>query len=254
MSLPPVMVVGEGAGGQNTLLLPHHLSWFLFSKQVVSSVCRSLEADVSLLQEHTLRRTPTLQGLRPLRIAQKSTDVRSVCLLCNIIPFSSRSFSRQNMRDFQPFEGIRPAFSYSPGLHEEGQAPGGGGYSWEFLMEACRRFSKSWPYFRPKKFSDLAFIIHIRFQTWPPRNCIMLERQQRVFKSVLNSHITFSFLFIWNWNYQYVHTLPHKLYPFSDRNGTKTLPSTLWGGKYLYGLYKRVPSPRGGGEGAQNGW
>ena len=132
---------------------------------------------------------------------------------------------------------------------------GGGGYSWEFLMEACRRFSKSWPYFRPKKFSDLAFIIHTGFQTWPPRNCIMLKRQQRVFKSVLNSHITFSFLFIWNWNYQYVHTLPHKLYPFSDRNGTKTLPSTLWGGKYLYCLYKRVPSPRGGeGEGAQNGW
>ena len=31
------------------------------------------------------------------------------------------------MRDFQPFEGIRPAFSYSPGLHEEGQAPEGGG-------------------------------------------------------------------------------------------------------------------------------
>ena len=70
-----MMVVGEGAGGQNTLLLAHHLSRFLFSKQVINSVCRSLEADVSLLREHTLRRTPTLQGLRPLRIALKSTDV-----------------------------------------------------------------------------------------------------------------------------------------------------------------------------------
>ena len=133
---------------------------------------------------------------------------------------------------------------------KKGRPPGGGGVTLGNSWWRCAvRFSKSWPYFRPKKFSDLAFIIHTRYQTWPPRNCITLERQQRVFKSVLNSHITFSFLFIWNWNYQYVHTLPQKLYPFSDRNGTKTLPSTLWGGKYLYGLYKRVPSPpRGGGK------
>ena len=131
---------------------------------------------------------------------------------------------------------------------------GGGGTLGNSWWRCAVRFSKSWPYFRPKKFSDLAFIIHTRYQTWPPRNCIMLERQQRVFKSVLNSHITFSFLFIWNWNYQYVHTLPQKLYPFSDRNGTKTLPSTLWGGKYLYGLHKRVHLPPGGGGGAQNGW
>ena len=46
-----------------------------------------LEADVSLLQQHTIRRTPTLQGLRPLCIAQKSTDVRSVSLPLHYHPF-----------------------------------------------------------------------------------------------------------------------------------------------------------------------
>ena len=51
-------------------------------------------------------------------------------------------------------------------------APGPGGYSWEFLVEVCARFSKSWPFFRPKKcqfphpFTDLACKIRILFQTW----------------------------------------------------------------------------------------
>ena len=88
------------------------------------------------------------------------------------------------------------------------------------------------------------------FQTWPPRNCIMLERQQRVFKSVLN------FFF-------FIH-LELKL-PIRSYSPSKTIPvfrpkrhqnPTLWSGKYLYGLCKRVPSPppSPGGEGEQNGW
>ena len=36
------------------------------------------------------------------------------------------------------------------------------GYSWQFLVGRAARFSKSWPYFRPKR-----VIFHTRFQTRP---------------------------------------------------------------------------------------
>ena len=36
------------------------------------------------------------------------------------------------------------------------------GYSWQFLVGCAARFSKSWPYFRPKR-----VIFHTRFQTRP---------------------------------------------------------------------------------------
>lgn len=68
---------GCGGGGRwpkHTAACSSFIMIFIF-KASINSVCRSLETDVSLLREHTLRRTPTLQGLRPLRIALKSTDV-----------------------------------------------------------------------------------------------------------------------------------------------------------------------------------
>lgn len=137
---------------------------------------------------------------------------------------------------------------------KKGRPRGGGvtlGNSW---WRCAVPFSKSLPYFRPKKFSDLAFIIHTRYQTWPPRNCIMLERQQRVFKSVLNSHITFSFLFIWNWNYQYVHTLPQNYTRFQTETAPKPYPLPFGTANTYTAYISEYPPPRGGGEGAQNGW
>ena len=53
------------------------------------------------------------------------------------------------------------------------------GYSWEFLVRVCPRFSSSQTYFRPKKchlshsFLDLASKIHTRFQTSPLRNYVI---------------------------------------------------------------------------------
>ena len=78
------------------------------------------------------------------------------------------------------------------------------GNSW---WGCATQFSKSWPYFRPKKCH-----FHTRFQTWYLKklchHIVRLERQQKRF---LNNMIHFEWayfsviLLIWNWNDKYVH-------------------------------------------------
>ena len=117
---------------------------------------------------------------------------------------------------------------------------------------ACAaRFSKSWPYFRPKNviphpFSDQTSKIHTRFQTLPlGKNYVIItqlrEQTKNFLKRISNLGISIQlFLFIWNWNDKYVRTLPYfprKPYPIPDHNGkvytciqTKTAqnPYPLW--------------------------
>ena len=56
-----------------------------------------------------------------------------------------------------------------------GYCPGGGGYSWEFLVGVCRPVRQILTLFQTKKchflhpFSDPTSKIHTRFQTWPLR-------------------------------------------------------------------------------------
>ena len=116
------------------------------------------------------------------------------------------------------------------------------------MVGVCCWFSKFWPYFCPKN-----VIFHTRFQNWHLKSITVirpglkaeimlwlfrLKRKQKDFStSISNSHISLTFFFILNWNDQYVYTLsvpsepyliPDKngqnVYPFSDQNGTKTIP------------------------------
>ena len=105
--------------------------------------------------------------------------------------------------------------------------PGTPGNSW---WGCAARFSKSWPYVKPKKFhsphpfSDLASKIHTSFsdlevvikrnitclhKTEIMSSSLTLKPQRKDFlKSISNSHITLSFLFIWNWNDEHIDTQP----------------------------------------------
>ena len=68
----------------------------------------------------------------------------------------------------------------------------GEGFFWEFLVVVCARFSKSWPYFRPKN-----VILHTRFQTWPFRQkwCYhYVERKPKYFSNPFRIYTSF-FLF-----------------------------------------------------------
>ena len=128
------------------------------------------------------------------------------------------------------------------------------------------RFSKSRPDFRPKN-----VIFHTRFQTRPLKSIpvfrpglqveimlslLRLEREQNNSSNSFLIRIFFflSFLLIWNSNDKDVCTLPQfpqkpypipvqngqRLYPFSDQNGTKTLPD---GAAHTYIAYIRVYPP-----------
>ena len=54
------------------------------------------------------------------------------------------------------------------------------GFSWEFLVGVCRPVLQILTLFQTKKwhfphpFSDLAFKIHTHFQTWSPRNFVVI--------------------------------------------------------------------------------
>ena len=82
-----------------------------------------------------------------------------------------------------------------------GNAWARGSASGDSWWECAAQLSSLTPYFRPKKCN-----FHTRFQTWP--SLLRLERiLKKFFKSISNSHVSFSFLLIWNWNDKYLHTL-----------------------------------------------
>ena len=139
--------------------------------------------------------------------------------------------------------------------------PRGGGYSWEFLVGVYHPvpqiltlfLTKKWHF--PHPFSDLASIKLCH--QW-----LTLERQHKGFlQSISNSHINlFFFLFLLGieTTNTFVHSVvPAKtitdsrpkwvnssLYPFSDTNGTKTMP---FGAAHTYMTYIREyppPPPR----------
>ena len=108
--------------------------------------------------------------------------------------------------------------------------------------------------------------LHNRGQAFSQKLCyhmgswlslLRLERKQKNYSSISNSHISLSFLLIWNWNDRYVHTLRSslenhtrfqtkmgKVYTlFQIKTAQKHYPILGWGGTYLYGLYKRTPPP-----------
>ena len=130
------------------------------------------------------------------------------------------------------------------------------------MVGVCCWFSKFWPYFCPKN-----VIFHTCFQNWHLKSITIirpglkaeimlwlfrLKRKQKDFStSISNSQVSLTFFFILNWNDQYVYTLsvpsepyliPDKngqnVYPFSDQNGTKTIPILI----YSQVLITRTPT------------
>ena len=107
-------------------------------------------------------------------------------------------------------------------------AGGGEGYSWKFLVGVCRLVLQIPTWFQTKKcnfphpFSDYTSKIHTRFRT-PGRpglyaesmlSLFWLERKEKkLFKSIPNSHIYFSFFltYLELKRYWYVHTLRSSL-------------------------------------------
>ena len=125
------------------------------------------------------------------------------------------------------------------------------GNSW---WGCATQFSKSWPYFRPKKCH-----FHTRFQTWHLKklchHIVRLQRQQKDFSiiwSISNEHIS---LLSFSFGIETINTficsssfLENHTFMIPDQNGRTTpifisKPSknhTLWGGTYLEGKYKGV--------------
>ena len=120
--------------------------------------------------------------------------------------------------------------------------PGGGGYSWEFLVEVCHPVPQILILFQTKKchfphpFSDLTFRQKIM------SSLLTLERKQKILQ-IHFEFAYFSFFLIWNWNDKYVHTLAkfsRKPYPISDQKGAKTIPFRA---AHTYMAYIREYSP-----------
>ena len=138
--------------------------------------------------------------------------------------------------------------------HTGGRGSSGNSWWW-----CGTRFSKSWPYFRPKN-----VILHTRFQTWPlGRNYVIitLNANQNIFQIHFEfAHLSFlSFFSIYlelkrlkRWIRSYTHIVPSKTIPDSRPKWAKCIflfkpkrrkNPTRSGGTYLYSLYKGVPPP-----------
>ena len=133
--------------------------------------------------------------------------------------------------------------------------PGGtpGNSRWGFAA----RFSKSWPYFRPKN-----VIFHTRFQTRPVgRNYFIITwiraQTKKFFKSISNSHVSPFLVLIWNWkDKEFMNSrssLENHTQFQSKLKCAKCIPvfrpkwhknRTWWGGTYLYSLLKTLQSRR----------
>ena len=117
--------------------------------------------------------------------------------------------------------------------------PGGG----------AARFSKSWPYFRPKNVT-----LHTRIQTWP-LGLHYLERKPKHFSNPFRICTSFFLFYLFGIERQmrsYTHIAPSKAIPDSRPKWAKCIfffkpkrrkTPTRWGGTYLYSLYKGVPPP-----------
>ena len=145
--------------------------------------------------------------------------------------------------------------SYKVQYHSVWEYLNARGYSREFLLGMCRPILLILT-----PFSELASKIHTHSQTCPLRNLCHNYLDQNsskkdFLKAISNWHISLSLLLIWNWNNKYFRTLskfPGKPYPIFDSGPKwgKCIPvfrperrknPTLWGGTYLYGLYRGVP-------------
>ena len=137
------------------------------------------------------------------------------------------------------------------------------GYSREFLFGLCRPVLQILTLFQTKKmlFSTQARPLKFISVFRPGRgvNTVItfrLELKQKDFlKTISNSLITLSFWFIWNWNDKYAHTCTPvvsfktildsrpKWASLSVFRAKRRKNHTVWGDRYLYGLYKGALSP-----------
>ena len=127
---------------------------------------------------------------------------------------------------------------------------GNAGYSWEFLVGVCRRFSQSWPHFRPK---NVIFTPVLRPGVSETMSSLLrLERQVKYF---LN-HVEFVYYFFFSYALgtettntfihfrssltEKVYPIPYQngqnVYPFLDLNGLRTIP---FGATHTYMAYVR---------------
>ena len=94
---------------------------------------------------------------------------------------------------------------------------GRGGTPGNFWWGCTARFSKSWPYFRPKtSFFTTVFrpglnpypLLDLAFKKLCPHYLDWNSNRKDFLKSMSKSFISLSFLLIWNWNNKYVRTFP----------------------------------------------
>ena len=142
---------------------------------------------------------------------------------------------------------------------------GGGGYSWEFLVGVCSPVLLILTLFQTKKchfshpYSDLPSTIHTHSQTWPLRNCHHYLDWNSNKKTVLKIHFEFAYfsfflshLVLKQEIRSYTPVVPLDTIPDSIPTWSKSISvfrpkrrknHTLWGGTYLYGLYRGLRPP-----------
>ena len=135
------------------------------------------------------------------------------------------------------------------------------GYSWKFLVGVCRLVlqiltplqTKTCHF--PHPFSDRACKIHIRFQTWPLRNYVIIYTEIKTRTNTIHLKIHFQFAYF---TFFLAHVELRRLsFPLlvpsktiSRPKWAKSIPvfrpkqrrnDTLWSGTYLCGVCKEVP-------------
>ena len=97
------------------------------------------------------------------------------------------------------------------------QGRGGGGTPGNFWWGCTARFSKSWPYLRPKtSFFTPVFrpglnpypLLDLAFKKLCPHYLGWNSNRKDFLKSMSKSFISLSFLLMWNWNNKFVRTFP----------------------------------------------
>ena len=120
-----------------------------------------------------------------------------------------------------------------------------GGYSWEFLLGVCRPVIQILTLFEIKKCH-----FYTRFQTWPPRNDVIITQIGTSTKGHKSDFLICPFLFLsYSFGIKRIHTFIHSSGSLDNHTRFQTKMAkcipvfrpkrrknpTRWGGTYLYG-------------------
>ena len=131
---------------------------------------------------------------------------------------------------------------------------GNPGYSWEFLMGVCRPVLPILALFQDKKCH-----FHTRFETWCPRNYVIITQIRMPNKKFLKPLtirilLFLSYALVIETTNMFIHcrsSLTEKLYPIPDQNGQNVYPfldrngaiPILFGAAHTYMAYIREVLP-----------